>query len=386
MRKGYLFIANSTKPSRHQQESLEPIVPGSFEKSSIWAANEMGWSLHMGVNRNHPESIESVGYDIQFYNQNSFRNIFAIRDNWKAYRNLCEYLKSNPNIEIIHCNTPIGGLVGRLAGKKYNKTVIYTAHGFHFYKGASLFNRTILKWIERWLAHYTDIIITINEEDFNTAKQFRLKANGKVVNISGVGIDTALYLNPHNRIEVRKILNLSDKDFVCICMGDMVKRKNYKTAIESIAYANNKRIKFLICGRGPEEKKLKELAKRLNIEDQIYFLGFRKDIKNLLFASDCFLFSSLQEGLPRSTMEAMACGLPCIVSDIRGNKDLIDDQRGGFLVHPIDAEGFANSINQIIDDTSLCRNMSKWNLNRIKEFDIEKVKGQMYNIFKSILE
>lgn len=384
MKLGYLFIANSTKPTKDQMESIDPIAPGSFETSSIWAANELDWELHMGVNRNHPESIESVGYKIKFYNQNSFRNIFAIIDNWKAYINLCKYLKSNPNIGIIHCNTPIGGLVGRLAGKKFNKKVIYTAHGFHFFQGSSFLSQTVLKWIEKYLAKLTDIIITINEEDFQAANLFKLKAEGKVYQVPGVGIDTYSYKNPLNRIVLRKSLNLSDEDFVCICMGDIVKRKNYKTSIESIAYANNKKVQFVICGIGPEEKKLKELARQLQIEDQIHFLGFRKDIKDLLYASDCFLFSSLQEGLPRSTMEAMAAGLPCIVSDIRGNKDLIENNKGGFLVPPTSAPAFAEAILRLMNTPNLCKEMSTWNLNRIKDFSIDKVENKMLKIFKEI--
>lgn len=384
MRKGYLFISNSTKPSQEVLESTSPIGPNSFSKAAIWAANELGWELHMGVNRNHPEKIESVGYDIKFYNQHTYRSVFALRDNWIAYQNLCKYLKANPQIEIIHCNTPIGGVVGRVAGKKLRKKVIYTAHGFHFYKGAPLFNKTILKWVEQWLAHKTDILITINEEDYQNALKMTLKPNGKVYKVSGVGVDTEKYKNHIKNTDIRKSLGLSDADFICISLGDLNANKNYSTVIEAIAKVRSKDVHYLICGTGPLEKKLKTQTVSLGIESQIHFLGFRNDVVDLMLNSDCAIVPSFREGLPRTTMEAMALGLPCIVSDIRGNRDLIDNGKGGFLVNPTDAESYANAIKKLINNLDLRKKMGECNLKKIQSFDINTVRNQMYNILKDL--
>lgn len=384
--KGYLFISNSTKPSTDILESVEPIGPSSFSKAAIMAAEEMGWELHMGINRNNPEKIKGIGFNLKFYNQHTYRNIFALRDNWKAYRNLCRYLEDNPQIEIIHCNTPIGGFVGRLAGKRYKKKVIYTAHGFHFFKGAPLFNRTILKWIELWLARYTDILITINQEDFKASQKFRLKKGGKAVYIPGVGIDLSNYTAQRTRSEVRKSLSLTDDDFVCICMGDIINRKNYKTSIESIANVKDSKIHYLICGNGPETEKLKELSRQMGVFKQIHFLGFRRDIKELLYASDCFLFSSLQEGLPRSTMEAMAAGLPCVVSDIRGNNDLVEDGAGGYLIKTTDVLGYSKALVRIKEDPILRKKMSEYNKEKIRDFDINIIEEKLLKVFKKILQ
>lgn len=384
MARGYLFISNSTKPTREVLESIEPHGPSSFSKASIMAAEEMGWELHMGINRNHPELIKSIGYDIKFYNQHTYRNIFALRDNLVAYKNLCRYLKDNPQIDIIHCNTPIGGVVGRLAGKKFKKKVIYTAHGFHFFKGAPLFNQTILKWIEKWLAHYTDVLITINQEDYEISQTFRLKKGGKAVYVPGVGIDLSNYTTNKSRAEVRQSLSLTDDDFVCICMGDIINRKNYKTSIEAIANTNDCKIHYLICGNGPEVENLKKLTSKLSISNQIHFLGFRRDIKDLLSASDCFLFSSLQEGLPRSTMEAMAAGLPCIVSDIRGNCDLVDNENGGFLIEATNICGYSTALNKLLLNLELRRKMSEYNKEKIKKFDVNIIKEKLLGIFERI--
>lgn len=382
--KGYLFISNSTKPSIKTLESLDSIELTSFSKASIWAANKMGWELHQGINRNHPEQIKSLNYDIKFYNQHTYRNIFALRDNWIAYRNLCNYLEENPQIEIIHCNTPIGGVIGRLAGRKYHKKVIYTAHGFHFFKGAPLFNRTILKWIEMWLAHYTDVLITINQEDFETAKSFILKDGGKIEYVPGVGVDTSTFGVTKSREEVLNSLSIPTNDFICVCMGDLVIRKNYALAIKAIALSKNQRIHYLICGEGPQKKELQWLAQQLGVSKQIHFLGFRTDIKDLLKASDCFLFSSLQEGLPRSTMEAMATGLPCIVSDIRGNRDLIDNSEGGYLCSLGNTNEWADRLNELSQNPSICQRMGRHNLLNVRELDIHEIEKKMYRIFKTL--
>lgn len=374
MAKGYLFISNSTKPTEDVLESTAPIGPNSFSKAAIWAASEMGWELHMGVNRNHPEKIESIGYDIKFYNQHSYRNIFALKDNWQAYKNLCAYLKANPQIEIIHCNTPIGGVVGRLAGKKFKKKVIYTAHGFHFYKGAPLFNRTILKWVEKWLARYTDILITINQEDFEAAQKFKLKKGGKVVHIPGVGIDLGPYsgCSQTERENKRKEIGLNADDTVIISIGDLNENKNTATIISALK-DTPKNCHYLICGNGPLKRDLIYLSSRLGVEKRCHFLGFRQDIKDLLDASDIFVMASKREGLPRSTMEAMAAGLPCVVSDIRGNRDLIEEGKGGYLIDPHDTNEFSYKINLIINNPSLRMEMKAHNLERIKDFEINKV-------------
>lgn len=385
MKTGYLFISNSTKPSQEVLESIEPIGPSSFSKAAIMAAEEMGWELHMGINRNNPEKIKSIGFNLRFYNQHSYRNIFAFRDNWEAYKNLCRYLKDNPQIEIIHCNTPIGGVIGRLAGQKFNKKVIYTVHGFHFFKGAPLFNRTILKWIEKRLAHYTDVLITINQEDYEASQKFKLKKEGKAAYIPGVGIDLSSFcqLSTSEREEKRSELGLSQKDFVIISIGDLNGNKNIATIISALQNTPEN-CHTLICGEGPLKQDLISLAKEKGVDRRCHFLGYRKDINELLYISDAFVMASKREGLPRSTMEAMAAGLPCIVSDIRGNRDLIDDGKGGFLVKPTEVSDYSKALVKIKEDPTLRKKMSEYNKEKIKCFDINIIEKKLLEVFKKI--
>lgn len=385
MVKGYLFISNGTKPTPEQAAVIEHKV-NTFALAPILAAREMGYKLYRGLNCYYPEKMKDAEYDITFYDQHCYRSIFAFKDNWIAFKNLRTFLKQHPDIEVIHCNTPIGGIMGRLCGRLYGaKKIIYTAHGFHFFKGAPLFNRTVLKAIEWLMAHYTDVIITMNNEDYESAKKFHLRNNGKVFKVHGVGVYTNQYNESVDRVAIRRSLNLPDNAIMCIAMGDIVPRKNYRTTIEAIALTKNPDLHYIICGRGTQIEELTILSQDLGIESQIHFLGYRSDIKELALASDFFLFASLQEGLPRSTMEAMCAGLPCVVSDIRGNNDVVDEGKGGNLVSPRDAAGFAQAINRLISSKDIALAMGQYNKKRIKEYDIEIVKKEILDIYRQVL-
>lgn len=387
MQNGYLFICNGTKPTKQQSESLEPITIGTFGLAPINAANVMGYKLYYGVNRAYPEKLTCTNFNVEFYDQHSYRNIFAIKDNWVAFRNLRKLLKEHQDIKVIHCNTPIGGVLGRVCGKLHKiPTVIYTAHGFHFFKGAPLFNRTILKWMEVLMARWSDVILTMNQEDYEAALKMKLKKGGKVYYIPGVGVETHKF-NAVNVdiLEKKQSLGLPEDAVVGIAMGDMIPRKNYKTTIKAISKVSNSKVHYIICGRGSQIEELKEYAKSLGVAKQIHFLGFRTDIIELSLMSDFFMFASSQEGLPRSTMEAMCAGKPCIVSNVRGHVDLIDDGKGGFLVPPLDADGFAKAITRLIENPQLREEMGNYNREKVKSFDIEIVKARVLEIFKETL-
>lgn len=385
MQKGYLFISNGTKPTHEQAISTSHKI-NTFGLAPMLAAQSMGFKLYKGVNSANPEQVCNSDFDITFYDQHCYRSMFAIKDNWIAFRNLRAFLRQHPDIEVIHCNTPVGGVMGRLCGKLYGvKTVIYTAHGFHFFKGAPFFYRTVLRGIEHFLARFTDVLITMNNEDFAAAKKMHLRNGGMVFKVHGVGVYTDQYDIEVDRAAIRKSIGLPEDAILCMAMGDIVPRKNYRTAIEAIALAKNTNLHYIICGRGSQIETLTAYAKELGIENQIHFLGFRKDIKELALSSDFFLFASLQEGLPRSTMEAMCAGLPCIVSDIRGNNDVVEHGSGGYLCNPTDAQGFADAINKLISSMKHARIMGEHNKQRIKEYDVEVVKREILAIYQKVL-
>lgn len=361
----------------------------SFVTASIVAAHDVGLEFYHASNWQSAADgqieADEKEYRIKINNVPISRNPFA-KTNIKAYQEIVSIIKRE-NIDYIHCNTPTGGVLGRLAGKKCKvKKVIYQAHGFHFYKGASIVNWLIYYPIEKWMARYTDALITINQEDYELAKsKFKLRKNGKVYYVPGVGIDASLYKVEDDVCnKKRKELGLKDEDIAVISMGDLIPRKNYDVAIGGIAKAKNDKIHYYICGNGPEEANLKNLVEELNISSQVHFLGFRSDIKELLAAADIFLFTTKQEGLPRSMMEAMASGLPCVASRIRGNTDLLENTEGGYLCDMNDVAAYAEKLNLLASDPVLREKMGRTNLATIQNYSTETVVEEIRKIYEEV--
>ncbi|TFJ24169.1 hypothetical protein CKN99_12775 [Carnobacterium maltaromaticum] len=366
-----LVISNVTK--RFQ--------PGHF--SMITPLKDLGFEVHWAANfSEYKDDITLAPCEIHHidFKRNPFNLI-----NIKAYKQLNSLLNKN-EFELIHCQSPIGGALGRICANKNSvKPIIYTAHGFHFYKGAPLINKVLYKSVEIILAKCTDGIITMNQEDLIAAKKINLRNKGKSYKIHGIGVDTrGYYLPSFNEKSVRKKIGVKEDSILLVSLGDLIKRKNYRTAIKAIKNCENPKIEYIICGTGQEENELRALVKELNLEDQIHFLGFRTDTVELLNCADIFIFTTYQEGLPRSMMEAMAAGLPCLASNIRGNIDLLDSN-GGFLYSPDNDIGFSEGLNTLINNPELSGKMGKHNKEVVEKFDITNVKIEMKLIYKEIL-
>lgn len=355
----------------------------SFSIASVKAAKKSGLDFYLAGNfedtAQEKLKKDEKTYGIKICQIDLARSPYSVK-NINAYKQLVKLIKEE-NIDYIHCNTPIGGLLGRLAGKKCNvKRVIYEAHGFHFYKGAPVKNWIIYYPIEKWLAKKTDAIITINKEDYERAKRFKLKNNGKIYYVPGVGMDLKQYDIPEQIREIkRNEIGLKKTDIALISMGDLIDRKNYPVAIEAISKLNNDSVHYFICGNGPEEENLRQLSITLGIENKVHFLGFRSDIKELLKAADIFVFTSKQEGLARSLMEAMASKLPCVVSNIRGNTELIHHNVNGFLCSNLDE--YVKSIRIIIKSPKIAEIFKEKSYEHLKNFSIEKVIDYLFDIY-----
>ncbi|RGE98276.1 glycosyltransferase family 1 protein [Catenibacterium sp. AM22-15] len=356
---------------------------GSFVVASIAAAKKCGFEFYYAANWDGAtkEQIaeDEKKYGIKIVHIDLDRSPYSTK-NIKAYKQLVDLINME-KIDYIHCNTPVGGVLGRLAGEKCKvKKIVYEAHGFHFYEGAPKKNWMIYYPVEKWLAKKTDAIITINNEDFERAKTFKLKNNGQVYYVPGVGMDLSQYNVPDTVREIkRNELNLKGTDFALISMGDLIDRKNYKIAIEVVAKLNNPHVHYFICGKGPEEVNLKKLAENLGVDKQVHFLGFRNDIKELLKASDTFLFTSKQEGLARSLMEAMASKIPCVVSKIRGNTELIVNNENGFLCSGLD--DYVNAIIKIMQSPDLAYKFKEKSSKHLNNFSIEKVIDCLFDVY-----
>ena len=312
------------------------------------------------------------------------RSIMKIHDIIKSYR-IIKALCANNNYEIVHCHSPIGGVIARLACKNYRQfgtKVIYTAHGFHFFKGSPKRNWLIYYTIEKYVSKFTDCIITINNEDYENAKKFK---SNMIEYVPGIGVNVEKIQNIQvDKIELRSELQLHSDDFVLLAVGQLSTRKNHVVTIKALSLIPNDKIKLVICGLGEKEKYLRDLVNELNLSHRVVITGFRSDIYKILHIVDCFVFPSLQEGLPVSLMEAMSIGLPIICSKIRGNTDLIQNGENGFLHEPDDYIGFSKSIIEISNNETLRSKMRELNLSRIENYDREIIKQKMEIIYKKI--
>lgn len=362
----------------------------SFSTASIAAAHANGLSFFYASNwaatSQAQREEDEKDYDIRICHIDLARSPFSLK-NIKAYGQLVKLIQQE-GIDCIHCNTPTGGFLGRLAGWKCGvKKVIYQAHGFHFYQGAPWRNWLCYYPVEWALAHFSDAIITINQEDYQASQRLKMRGKNQSYFVPGVGMNLTQFANISvDSQQKRAELGLKPTDIVLMSAGDLIPRKNYPVAIRAIAALKNPDLHYCICGRGPELESLQALAEQLQVSQQIHFLGFRKDVKELLSVADIFLFTTLQEGLPRSLMEAMASGLPCIASHIRGNVDLLEQGVGGLLCQPNDVTGLSQAIAQIAQDSALRQTMGQANLARIRHFDEKTVGDAMTGIYRDLLK
>jgi len=310
------------------------------------------------------------------------RSPFSIK-NLKGYKLLKKIVKEN-NFNIIHCHQPVGGVMGRLVAKKFKLPCIYTAHGFHFFKGAPLKNRLIFKTVEKYCSKFTTALITMNNEDFENASKMKAK---KVYQINGIGLDLSKYkkIESFDKASFKTELGIQKDEFVIVTVAEFIKRKNYNTMLETIKELGDKKVKFLICGRGQQEQEIKNIIERDNLKDKVSILGYRKDVDKILQVSDCFFLPSFQEGLTLSIIEAMTFGLPVITSTARGNKDLIIDGVNGFVAEPKDYKTYAEKITTLMEDKNLQKEMSKSNKKACQNYDISVVIEQMKKVYEESL-
>lgn len=304
----------------------------AFHISSIKELKKMEYEVHVATRRSNEVEFCDKAFEVEFA-----RNPINVK-NYKAYEELKKIINEN-DYEIIHCHTPVGGVLARLAARKARKKrtrVIYTAHGFHFYKGAPLFNWLIYYPIEKWLSKYTDCLITINQEDYDLAKK-KFKKCKQIELVHGVGVDESKFdfeMSNEEKHELRKSLGLKDDDFVLIQVGELNRNKNQIMAIKAMRelVKENSNIHLLLVGKGKLEKIYRQKIEEYGLQENIHILGFRKDIPQLMKIANVLLSLSYREGLPVNVIEGMLCGLPIIATDCRGNRDLVKNSQNGFII------------------------------------------------------
>lgn len=358
-----------------------------FLMPSVCLLKDMGYQVHVACNFEKGNScpLEKIielknnlkKMSISFFQIDFERNPAKLPGLLGAYRQVKKIVTKH-KYDLVHCHSPVGGFVTRLACRKARKLgtrVFYTAHGFHFYSGAPLKNWLLYYPAERLCAHYTDLLITINAEDYHLARQ-KMKAK-RVEYVPGVGIDIDRFTRIDvNVLEKRKEIGVPENATLLLSVGELNCNKNHETVIRAI---KNLDIHYIIAGQGDMRDHLQSVISELGLTNRVKLLGVRSDIAELCCAADAFAFPSFREGLSVSIMEAMASGLPVACSRIRGNIDLID-QSGGVFFDPHSVTECRDAIKSMLEaDLS---KMSAHNREKVKKYSQQNILVIMKSIYE----
>lgn len=340
-----------------------------------------GYKVDIACSIDQPIS-ENILDGVKLHKINFSRNPLDLK-NVMAYKEI-KLVQDIEKYDVIHVHTPVASFITRLALKSYKVKVIYTSHGFHFYKGSPKINWMIYYPIEKIAAKWTDKIITINNEDLEHARGFKLRNNGDVCLMNGVGIDSDKYIvKDFNKEIYREKIGVMKDNFMILILAELNKNKNHMQIIKALSNMNNKsKIKVICAGKGPLENKLKKKIKKLGLENNIKFIGFRDDVKELIECCDCIALFSKREGLGKCLLEGMIAKKVLISTNTRGASTIIKNQENGFLVDLDDYKNTIEVINSLIDNKLLVKSITNNSEKNISKYLLENVLKQVVEYHK----
>ena len=355
---------------------------GQFHMPLIRALKEAGHEVHAAFRDN---SADKPGLDLSAIDrvfEVPFERSPYSAKNIRAYRVLKQII-TDGNYDIIHCHTPMGGVCTRLAARDVRKKgtkVFYTAHGFHFYKGAPLKNWLFYYPVEKYLARFTDVLVTINQEDYDLAKKKCFKA-GHIEKINCVGVDLSKFkpITEEEHLAARAEYGFSPEQFVMLYAADLSYRKNQPMLFRALARLKDTcpDMLLLLPGQPILKDEYEQQCEQLGIAHMVRFMGYRRDIDRLLAACDCVVSSSRQEGLPMNLIEAAARGRYIIATDVRGNADVVKQSGYGALVKFDDDAGMAGEIMKFLKDMNILEHIN------MNNFCMSKINKQLINFYES---
>lgn len=355
----------------------------SFHIPYLQYLKEKGYEIHVASNGEEAIPFCDKHFQLEFQ-----RSPFA-KENRSVYKKLKKIIEEE-NYQMIHCHTPVASVLTRLAAEKARKhgtKVLYTAHGFHFYHGAPLKNWLFFYPIEKYLAKYTDALITINEEDYTFAKR-KLKAK-KIYHIHGIGVEPSKFdfdMSEKKREEIRASFTLSSLDYLMMYAAELNDNKNQQMLIDAMKklvplYPN---MKLILAGIGPLKEKFEKEIQENFLQSNVFLIGYRTDIPELLKISDLYVATSKREGLPVNILEAMIAGLPLVVTNSRGQRELVEDGKNGYIVELNDVNSLVEKIQNIYVDQRIQTQFTKYAKNHIENYLLSNVKREMKTIYDEV--
>lgn len=352
---------------------------------------EQGWEVHVAA---HDNLAVKNGLQLKYCNnfiETPFSRSPKSLDNLKAFKQL-KTLLAEEHYDVILCNTPMGGIVTRLAAKQTRKQgtkVIYMAHGFHFYKGSSKKAWLFFYPIEKFMAKNCDLLITINKEDYALARE-KFSKRTQVAHIHGVGVDEQRYhpASPEEQLAMRQAEGLSAEDFVILCTGELNENKNQKTLVSAAAMLKDRipNLKVLLAGNGPKEQVLRDQIQAKGLENVVKLLGYRTDLEKLVPAVDLVVSCSHREGMPLNIIEAMLCKKPVVASHNRGHDELVEDGRTGYLFACTDTGMLAQRITELYNSPSAADRIGSSAFRAVQPYSVGAVRESLQALIDSQLE
>ncbi len=335
-----------------------------FESGDCLLAQQLGCKVSYASNFDNPVYVfdkeDLIKQGIELHQIGVRKSPLSVKSNLRAIKELKKII-NECDIDIIHCHNPMGAVTARVAARfsKKHPYVIYTAHGFHFYKGAPLKNWILYYTAEKFLARWTDHIITINSEDYTRALRFHIRQKAGVTKIGGVGVDCEKFRPiPEMCDRKRSEIGVPKDAFHIVTAAEINDNKNQKVIIDAIASIPDKDIYYTVCGKGPNEEYLNGLIKKYGLEDRVRLIGYRTDMEEILQTADVFAFPSKREGFGVAAVEALLCGVPLIASDTRGTGEYARDGVNALICRSGKSDEYAAAIIKLKSNPDLLKRMS----------------------------
>lgn len=362
----------------------------SFLMNDIQILQSMGYEVHCAANKNHAGSGEIEKYfedaGVIFHQIDFSSNKPISKETFIALKQMRKLIEKH-DFSIVHCHTPISGAICRWVCRKKRKDgmkVIYTTHGFYFHKSSSKKSWIIFKTIEDFMSRFTDMMITINYEDYNNARKMHCR---DVRYIPGVGVDINKFRNVSiDKNNYRKKLGIKEDAIIVLAIGELSERKNHQVIIKALEELRVQNIVFVICGNAMTNNATTDLIKKLSKENNVdtRLLGLRKDIAEICHCSDIGVMPSSREGLGLAGIEMLAAGLPIVASNVHGIVDYVVDGENGYLCNPYDSHEFAIAIEKLLNED--VRNKMKLKCSESVDcFDKKISYSQMTKFYEEII-
>jgi glycosyltransferase involved in cell wall biosynthesis len=325
---------------------------------------------------------------IEYFVLKNLKRPISWQDDWRAYKEIKKLMqKLKP--DVVHLNSSKISILGSLAAKSAKiKKVVYTAHGWVFNEPLPEKQKNFYRWAEKWTAKYKHHIICVSSFDFDVAIKEKIAPREKLSVIHN-GIDFPNYYQPE---QARKILGdyltskkffIDEKEIIIGSIGNLYKTKGFEFLISAVKILidNGIKLKCIIIGEGQERKELENWIGQMYLHSYVLLAGRIPNAAQLLSAFDCYVCSSVKEGLSYTLIEAMAAGLPIVATQVGGNSELITNNQEGMLVDSANPEQIAQAVLKILSNNVLAGRLG---VNAVEKARNEFTSGKMIKMTEEV--